>query len=100
MADKIIHRHKTVSRYLNQVLQLPLDVAEENACRAEHVLDRQVIDRLICHLDFLEKCPRMGTVWQESFGQFCCGLDIVDLEQCRECVGRCLAGLYGKETCE
>ena len=97
LAGRIIHRHKTVSRYLHKVLQLPLEVAEENACRAEHVLDRQVIDRLICHMDFLDRCPRMGSVWQESFEHFCAGKDEVDLDNCRECVGRCLAGLYQKE---
>jgi DtxR family Mn-dependent transcriptional regulator len=92
IAAKVIHRHRTVSRYLHEVLRLPKEVAEENACRAEHVLDRQVIDRLICHMEFIERCPRVGQVWYDSFSQFC--QDGNDRGDCRECVARCLAGLY------
>ena len=95
IAAKIIRRHRIVSRYLHEVLQLPLDVSEDNACRAEHVLDRQVIDRLVCHLEFLEKCPRMGTVWRDSVNLFC--KDGINQQNCRECLGRCLAGLYENE---
>jgi DtxR family Mn-dependent transcriptional regulator len=94
LADRIIHRHRVVSRYLHEVLKLPVEVAEENACRAEHVLDRRVIDRLICHMQFLEKCPRMDTVWEESFENFCSGDDEPDPDTCRDCVGRCMAKLY------
>ncbi len=96
VAAKVIHRHQVVSRYLNKVLKLPLDVSEENACRAEHVLDRQVIDRLVCHMEFMERCPRMDTVWEESFEDYCSGIEAPDPDTCRDCVGRCMAKLYQK----
>ncbi len=95
LAANIIHRHRTISRYLHEVLQLPWDIAEENACRAEHVLDRQVIDRLICHMEFMDRCPRVGTDWLASFKEYCQGDG--DQENCRDCIGRCLAELYQKE---
>lgn len=94
-AEAIIHRHRTISRYLHEVLQLDWQVAEENACRAEHVLDPQVIDRLICHMEFMDHCPRMGPALQESFKEFCRGE--AEPENCRDCIGRCLADLYKKE---
>ena len=95
LAEAIIHRHRTISRYLHEVLQLDWKVAEENACRAEHVLDRQVIDRLICHMEFMDRCPRMGPVLMESFREYC--QNGTESENCRDCVGRCLADLYQKE---
>lgn len=95
LAAAIIHRHRTIARYLHEVLQLDWKVAEDNACRAEHVLDREVIDRLIRHMEFMDKCPRMGPALMESFKEFCQGS--TEPENCRDCVGRCLADVYKKE---
>lgn len=95
LAAEIMHRHSTLSRYLREVLQLTPEVAEENACRAEHALDREVIERLNKFLDFLDKCPRTGSVWKRAFTDFCGGEGNAD--DCRQCVGECMAELYTKD---
>ena len=97
IAARIIHRHKVLSRYLSKVLKLPSELAEDNACRAEHILDKQVIDRLVHLMEFLERCPRMDTVWKDSFADFCPDIEDPDPAACRDCLGRCLAGLYQKD---
>lgn len=94
VADKIIHRHEVLTRYLHKVLQIPSSMAEENACRAEHVLDQEVIERMVHSLEFLDKCPRTGEVWRLAFDQFCKDGD--DVDNCKECIGQCLAELYTK----
>lgn len=94
LAANIIHRHKILTQYLQEVLQLPSESAEANACRAEHVLDAEVIECMVSFLEFLDKCPRTSDVWRKAIDNFCeSGVDKAD---CEECVGQCLAEIYNR----
>ncbi len=95
LAAQIINRHKTLSLFLQEVLGVPRPQAEANACRAEHVIGQEVIERMGSFLEFLKTCPRTSPAWREAFLGLCQGQPRDD--ECRECVGRCLAGLYGGE---
>lgn len=95
VADEIIRRHEVLTKYLRKVLQIPVAMAEENACRAEHVLDQEVIERMVDFLEFLDKCPRTGAAWRLAFDHFC--QDGEDLDNCKECIGKCLGDLYSKD---
>jgi DtxR family transcriptional regulator, Mn-dependent transcriptional regulator len=57
IADDVIRRHEIVRSFLMQVLALNSDVADANACRMEHILDAEVLDRLACFAEFVKKCP-------------------------------------------
>jgi DtxR family Mn-dependent transcriptional regulator len=92
LAQEVVHRHQTLTHFLGEVLQMPRAEAEENACRAEHVLSPKVIERMVCFLEFLKRCPRTGEVWRQAFDRFC--LDGGEKALCKECVAKCLAGLY------
>jgi DtxR family Mn-dependent transcriptional regulator len=96
LAAGIIHRHETLTKYFQEVLQLPPDAAEANACRAEHVLDMEVIEQMVCFLEFLDKCPRTSDVWRKAFGEYCNSDE--DKSDCKECVGQCLAEVYANES--
>ena len=96
LAEAIINRHETLTEYFATVLQIPRDRAEANACRAEHVLDPEVIERMTQFIDFLVKCPRTSQVWRRAFEQFCAGGQ--DASDCRECVGQCLARLRDQQA--
>ena len=96
LAEEIIRRHETLALYFQRVLHLPPDQAEANACRAEHVLDAEVIDRMLCFLRFLDECPRTSEVWQHAFDKFC--VSGAEKSDCKQCVGQCLAKLYGSES--
>ncbi len=91
LAGEVIHRHRTLARYLEEVLRLPKQQAEENACRAEHVLDQEVIDRMVKLLAFMSSCPRSGPQWLQAFERYCQAGQ--DRRQCEDCIGQCLAGL-------
>lgn len=95
LAEEIIHRHETLTMYLHEVLRIPRRQAEENACRVEHVVDEEVIEKMVHFLEFINKCPRTGEVWRRAFDQFCLGGD--ERSRCRECVGQCLAKLYNED---
>lgn len=99
LAGEIIRRHQVLAEFFKEALKMPSQQAEDNACRAEHALDSEVIDRLVCFLDFLKGCPRTGEVWLKAFDRFCQeGAQGRNKSICRECVGKCLAGLYAAET--
>jgi DtxR family Mn-dependent transcriptional regulator len=95
LAAKIISRHQTLSAFLQEVLRVPPSQAEADACRAEHVLSPEVIERMGRFLGFLKECPRTSQAWRQAFEQFCQGGQ--SPSDCRECVGRCLAGLYAED---
>ncbi len=46
-AREIVRNHEILKRFLTKVLQIEESVAEDNACRIEHHLDPQVIEKLI-----------------------------------------------------
>ncbi len=92
LADEIRRRHHTLTEFLRDILHTPPSQAEKNACRAEHVFDQEVMDRMVNFLEFLKKCPRTNEVWNLAFKQFC--HEKHDPANCKECVGRCMAELF------
>jgi len=65
-AKEIVRRHEVVKRFLSRVLYVDEAVAEDNACRMEHNLDPEVIEKLVRFMDFVEMCPLDQTRWQEG----------------------------------
>lgn len=45
-AERIIHRHRVLKAFLQEVLLLSSEAAGATACRIEHVIDEALIDRL------------------------------------------------------
>lgn len=70
-AKEIVRKHEVLNRFLVRVLQVDPAVAEDNACRIEHHLDPEVIDKLIRFVDFMEMCPVDQTRWMENISQSC-----------------------------
>lgn len=97
VADQIVRRHEIVSRFLTQVLAISKDRAEENACRIEHAIDRQVLDQLLRFIEFVEGCPRGGSKWIRGFTYFCehgCSD-----RKCDRCIELCLDE-FRRDACE
>ena len=47
IAERVVHDHTVIKQFLTDILQIKDAVAEANACRMEHVMDRTVLDRLV-----------------------------------------------------
>ena len=60
IAREVRYNHRIIKRFLNEVLLIEEDVAGENACRMEHVMDGEVLDRLVCFVRFLESSKQSG----------------------------------------
>ena len=73
IALDVIRRHETLEMFLSQVLGLPKDAADENACRMEHSVSRSVLDRLIKFVEYFHDCPLSKTHWDDEEGYFCGG---------------------------
>ncbi|NLI32771.1 MAG: metal-dependent transcriptional regulator [Deltaproteobacteria bacterium] len=93
IAEDIIHRHETLKQFFIIALQLPPEEAEANACRMEHSINPNAVDRLVSLLEFMKICPRFGTDWFTAFARYCQkGSQTSDCEACvRDCLERIIA---------
>ncbi len=55
IADQVSTRHTTIKKFLADVLHFTKEDAEETACRVEHVIDGDFIQRLKLLTKFFEK---------------------------------------------
>lgn len=56
-ADDVIRRHAIVRGFFIDVLGIDEQTADANACRMEHVLDADVLERLAGFAEFVKSCP-------------------------------------------
>ena len=86
MAEEISGRHRFLRQFLTGVLGLDNDVAEANACRLEHAVDAELLERLRSFTRFIERCPRAGQDWVAGFLKFSSESEDKDPHQCRQCL--------------
>lgn len=56
LAEELLNKYDILSDFLTDILAIPKDLAEENACRMEHVVDDFVLERLVQFLKFFKNC--------------------------------------------
>ena len=59
---KMLSRHKLLCRFFADVLQLPKNEAEVQACAMEHSLTDSGMNQLVRFFEFLGSCPDVGNV--------------------------------------
>lgn len=67
VARRVARRHEVIRSFLVEVLSLDEGLAETNACRMEHDLDREVLERLHLFAEFVKRCPHCGQERLEAF---------------------------------
>jgi DtxR family Mn-dependent transcriptional regulator len=70
-AKEIVRKHEVLKRFLVRILKIDDSVAEDNACRIEHHLDPEVIEKLVRFVEFMELCPLDQTKWLEGVSDSC-----------------------------
>ena len=98
VAQQIVRRHDVISRFLTDVLSVPKDAAEESACKIEHAIAPDILDRLSQFIEFVEQCPRGGSKWIRGFGYFC--RDGCTDERCERCIALCMEDFRKKREAE
>ncbi|MFP3938333.1 MAG: metal-dependent transcriptional regulator [Phycisphaerae bacterium] len=96
LAEEVSRRHHVLRRFFADVLGLPGELADANACRVEHTLDRDVLERLRLLAEFIERCPRAGRDWIESFLHYCSGGPETD--RCEKCLRELLSTRLSEES--
>ncbi len=71
IASDIARRHTVLKSFLVNVLSVAEPLADEAACKMEHAITGEVLERFLCFAKFVEACPRAGTDWIEDFDQYC-----------------------------
>lgn len=63
VALDIIRRHEALRDFFTKILAVDRDIAEDGACRMEHTLPREVLDRLVHFVEFVEAHPNTCRGW-------------------------------------
>ncbi len=54
-AEQIYGRHIILTQFLRDFIGVDDEMAEENACRMEHILNQEVVDKIV---QFMATCPK------------------------------------------
>jgi DtxR family Mn-dependent transcriptional regulator len=71
LAGQVRRKHDVLRGFLVEVLSIEPPRAEANACRMEHVVDDQVLRRLVLLSEFLRDRPPPVADWVERFAAYC-----------------------------
>ncbi len=88
IAREITRRHDILKDFLLRVLQVDAQRAEAAACRMEHAIDAQTIDKLLKFIKFIDNCPRTGSDWVQAFLNYC-ATDTKNPADCLSCLETC-----------
>jgi len=56
IAEQVYKKHILLRKFL-ELIGVPKEVAEEDACKIEHVVSQTTLNRIIALIEFLETCP-------------------------------------------
>ena len=96
IAQEILRRHNVVKDFLQCVLLLEEENAEENACRMEHSMDKVAINRLVQFIEYIYECPRTGQDWISNFNTFFTQNKIAEAN-CPECLNECMKRYHNRQ---
>ena len=63
-------RHEALLEFLIEILKVAPKTANEEACKMEHTLSEDSLNRLIDFMDFIRACPRAGENWLSHFQEY------------------------------
>lgn len=67
LAGELTARHEAICRFLRDVLGFAHDAADEEACRLEHLLEDETVDRLAALASFFETDAKARSRWKHHF---------------------------------
>jgi DtxR family Mn-dependent transcriptional regulator len=65
-AKKIYDRHLILTEFLKEILGVDKETAEADACKIEHTLSSESLEKLIKFMDFIRTCPSEMKFSKES----------------------------------
>ncbi len=65
-AREIYTKHKAIKAFLIEILELSPGIAEKEACRMEHAMNPETINRLVNFMDVVQGCPMRKSTIREK----------------------------------
>lgn len=97
-AEDVIRRHNALKLFFTDVLAVEETIAEQGACRIEHIAPQQIITRMIDFIHFLTICPRGGKELTDGFARFCNQREI--RSDCSPCLADCVQRQHDQSSSE
>jgi len=69
-ARRVYARHRLLMKFFHEILKMPSDSAEKEACAMEHSLSKEGMDRLVRFFEFLTVCPDGPQNFVELFHKY------------------------------
>lgn len=70
VAVDVIRRHEILKQFFTDVLCIDPDTSDDAACKMEHAVTPEVLDKIVKFVEFTQICPRSGQEWIEGFQRF------------------------------
>ena len=70
VAGDIFQKHRSLYRFLSEVLFLDATVSEVDACKIEHCISDKSLARINQFINFIETCPSGSPLWLKSWHDF------------------------------
>ena len=72
-AERVVRRHVIFRDFLVKVLGVDEKDAEESACRVEHAMPGEILERLALFVEYIELRPGGRKEFVEAFSRYCDG---------------------------
>ena len=67
-AEEIYRIHKILKIFLHDVLSLPDDISEREACQMEHGMSKETLKRLTRFIEIIRECPKSDFDCMKKYG--------------------------------
>ncbi|MBN2688461.1 MAG: metal-dependent transcriptional regulator [Deltaproteobacteria bacterium] len=70
IAKEVYRSHTMIKKFLMDVLNIDAKTADEDACKMEHAVSSETLERIVTFMEFIEECPRGGSDWLKNFDRY------------------------------
>jgi len=84
VATDVVRRHEVLRDFFVKLFSVEDSAAEDAACRMEHSIPKDILERFVRFAEFVEVCPRGGEKWIEGFRSYCSHGET--RENCERCI--------------
>lgn len=70
LALQVYRRHQVMVGFMQRIMRIPSEQAEPEACRLEHALSAEVLNRLLALTEFMQTAPQVEQAWLQYLEEY------------------------------